>query len=166
MHLIYLTLCNQKQKGFTLIELVAVMMLIAVMSVTIAPKFFNSTGFEEHTYRDELITKFRAIQVKAMQQTNIDVCHLVSVKPDSIGLLATINGACGANYAANSTTVTVNSSHQVNFSTTEGINSFSFSSLGKPVGCIAVTPCEISFSVNGASSLLIKINAQGYIYAL
>jgi MSHA pilin protein MshC len=159
---------TQKKFGFSLIELIVVIILISIIAVTVLPKFVTSNGFEEYTYRDELIIKLRAIQLRTMQQTDSSTCQSIKVSPSTIGLLATTANAttCETSYAGESTTVTINDNHNVSFSVSEGLSSFSFSSLGKPVGCTAISPCEITLTVVGENSLAITINIEGYIYAI
>ncbi len=166
-----MNICRIKYRynqGFTLIELIVVVILIAIMAATVLPKFYSSNGFEEYTYRDELITKLRAIQLRTMQQTNNSTCQLVKVSSSTIGLLATTLNAstCEATYAGDTTTVVIDSDHSVGFSISESLLNFSFSSLGKPLGCLALNPCEITLTTTGESSIAIKINSEGYIYAL
>jgi len=164
----------QHELGFTLIELVAVIILISILSVAVLPKFFSSNGFEENTYRDELITKLRAIQLRSMQQTTDgETCLQVQLEtaPFSIGLQATDNDAatpiCGAGYEGDTTTVTtIDSKHSINFTISEGLTNFRFSSLGQPEGCTAVVPCEITITITGEESLGIEINREGYIHAI
>jgi len=155
-------------KGFTLIELIIVVILIAIMAATVVPKFLSSKGFEEYTYRDELIIKLRAIQLRTMQQANGSTCQSIKVTSSIIGLLATTPNAatCEASYEGESTTASINDNHNVSFTVSEGLSSFSFSSLGKPVGCTPVNSCEITVTVTGESALAIKINLEGYIYAI
>ena len=166
-----MNICRKKHsndKGFTLIELIVVIIMIAIMAVTVLPNFLTSKGFEEYTYRDELINKLRSIQLRAMQQTNNSRCQLIQISSSFIGLLATTPNAatCEASFAGESTTVAINDNHNVNFTISEGLSSFSFSSLGKPLGCAAIIPCEITLTVIGESSLAVKINSEGYIYAI
>ena len=71
---------HKKELAFTLIELIVVIILISIMAVTVLPKFFTSNGFEEFTYRDELITKLRAIQLRSMQQTTDVTCKIIQVE--------------------------------------------------------------------------------------
>ena len=159
---------NSNSNGFTLIELIVVIILIAIMAATVVPKILTSKDFEEYTYRDELITKLRAIQLRAMQQTNSSACQLIQVELSTIGLRATtLNAAtCEATYAGDTTTVSVDNNHSVSFAVSEDLASFSFSSLGKPLGCVAISPCEITLTVSGQSSLDVKINSEGYVYAI
>jgi MSHA pilin protein MshC len=149
--------------GFTLIEVITVIIIIGILSVNVLPKFLSSSGFEEYTYRDELLTKLRGIQQRAMQRTNAASC-LVSVTSKQVT-------GCDSSSAGDSTSVAVSTSHNVSF-TVENVpantNTFSFSDLGRPQGCNAATsPCEITLKVTGdEQSLTIKINQEGYIYAL
>jgi len=161
----------QKNSGFTLIELIVVILMISIMAVTVLPKFFSSNGFEEFTYRDEIITKLRAVQLRSMQQTTDTICKKIQVEttPSAIiGLLATdsATNTCITAYAGDATTVIVNSKHSVSFTLSEGITSFSFSVLGRPLGCISQSPCEITITVAGENSPEILINSEGYIYAI
>lgn len=159
--------CKYKNSGFTLIELIVVIVLIAIMAVTVLPKFLTSSGFEEYTYRDELITKLRAVQLRTMQQTNNGKCQLIKVEPSNIGLLATTPNAitCETSYLGDTSSVMI-TDNNINFVVSENLSDFSFSSLGKPLGCAVLNPCEITITVNGESDPQVFINSQGYIYAL
>ena len=116
---------DKNEYGFTLIELIVVIILISIMAVTVLPKFFTSNGFEEFTYRDELITKLRAIQLRSMQQTTDSICKIIQVEtaPSAvIGLQAThidtVSGlpdGCETGYQGDTTTVTVDPKHSVSF---------------------------------------------------
>ncbi|KGJ94303.1 prepilin-type N-terminal cleavage/methylation domain-containing protein [Colwellia psychrerythraea] len=180
---------NQKALGFTLIELIVVIILISIMSVTVLPKFFSSNGFEEFTYRDEIITKLRAIQLRSMQQTNDEMCNQVHIQtiPYIIGLQDTVPDENAVErcrisnvdhpelcytsddkticYAGETTRVVIDSKHSVGFTLSEGLTSFNFSTLGRPIGCIVEDPCEITITVTGENSLEILINSEGYINA-
>jgi len=180
----------QKMLGFTLIELIVVIILISIMAVTVLPKFFSSNGFEEFTYRDELITKLRAIQLRSMQQTTDEMCNQVHIQttPFIIGLQDTVPDEnavercrisnvehpelCNTSenkticYAGDTTRVVIDSKHGVGFTISEGLNSFNFSALGRPLDCLAKDPCEITITVTGENSLKILINSEGYIHAI
>lgn len=163
-------LLNHKHAGFTLIELTITIILISIMAVTVLPKFFQSNGFEEYTYRDELISKLRAIQLRSMQQINNSTCRNIEVTSNEIGLLATTPNetTCESDPAGETTTVTIDSNHSVSFTVSESLSSFSFSPLGKPVGCTPVDICTITITItgeSGESELTVEINQEGYIHA-
>jgi len=163
-------LLKRKEVGFTLIELIVVIILIAIMSATVIPKILSFKGFEEYTYRDELIIKLRAIQLRAMQQTDSSSCKTIQVDTSTIKLLKTElapDPICNvSDPSGDSTTVTITNDHDVIFTISEMLSTFSFSSLGRPVGCTPVGSCEITITVTGESSLEVRINTEGYIYAL
>jgi MSHA pilin protein MshC len=155
----------KKATGFTLIELVVVIIIIAIMAVTVVPKFFSTEGFAEFTYRDEIITKLRAIQLRTMQQTSNNICHTIGVTATSIGLLATdlSTNACTTTYDGETTSVVLD--NDVLLTLSENITSFNFSQLGRPEGCSVVSPCTITLTVQGENELTIAINEEGYINA-
>lgn len=150
--------------GFTIIELIVVILIISILAVTIAPKFFNSTGFQEYTYQAEVITKLRSIQLRAMQQTNSSECHTVLVTTSALGIPdpcdSTLpDGWQGENedtLESGTTNVKVNTNHDVTFSPT-GF-SFTFDGMGRP----SCGTCLIK--VTGDSELTIKIESEGYIH--
>ena len=158
-------LTAKKATGFTLIELIMVIIIIAIMAVTVVPKFFSTKGFAEFTYRDEIITKLRAIQLRTMQQTSNNICHTIGVTATSLGLLATDpnTNACKTTYAGETTSVVLD--NDVVLTLSENITSFNFSQLGRPEGCSEVSPCEITLTVQGENELTIAINEEGYINA-
>lgn len=161
-------LFQQKHLGFTLIELTLIIIMLGILAVTVVPKMLTSSGFEEYTYQDEIVTKLSAIQLRIMQQRPNDACQSIKLTSSSLGLLATTSDSntCEANFAGDTTTVTINNSHNVSFSNTESLTSFTFSPLGRPLGCITTTPCEITFTITGESILKVLVNSEGYIYAL
>ena len=57
---------KNQEVGFTLIELVATLMVIAVLSVTVLPKFSGRSGLSEYALRDELISLAQHAQQRAM----------------------------------------------------------------------------------------------------
>jgi MSHA pilin protein MshC len=146
-----------EHSGFTMIELIVVIIIIAIMSTTVIPKFFTSTGFQEYTYQAEVITKLRSIQLRAMQQTNSSECHTVLVTEKAIGIPESCNLTSG-NWQNETTSVIIESGHDVTFDVSSGNYSFAFDSMGRP----SCSSCLIT--VLGDSTLTIKIESEGYIH--
>ena len=148
---------NKKSEGFTIIELIVVIVIIAIMSTTVIPKFFTSTGFQEYTYQAEVITKLRLIQLRAMQQTNISECHTVLITESALGIPQSCNLTSG-NWQSETTSVIIQDDHDVTFDVSSGNYSFTFDGMGRP----SCSPCLIT--VLGDSTLAIKIESEGYIH--
>ncbi len=53
-------------QGFTLIELVIVIIVLGVLSAVAIPKFVNKSGFEDHVLKDQLIARLRLTQLQNM----------------------------------------------------------------------------------------------------
>ncbi|MGI2260223.1 pilus assembly FimT family protein [Shewanella sp. GXUN23E] len=61
------------RSGFTLIELVVTILLIAILSVTVLPRLISSSSVSGYTVRDEVIGELRRAQLMAMN--NADRCY-------------------------------------------------------------------------------------------
>ena len=158
---------KRHQRGFTLVELVVTIIIIGILAVSVLPRFFGSQGFEEYAYQDEVVTKLRAIQQRAMQQTDGTECHQVVIKSDKLG--APDSAACGVNPTINSaeatsTTVIVDASHAVTFSTGKGSDGFIFDSLGRPF--VGINNFTIDITISGDENLGVRIESEGYIHAI
>ena len=151
--------------GISLIELIVVIILISILSVTAGSKFFSSGGFEEYSYRDEVINKLRAVQLKSMQQTN-GSCNEVLFTNTQMGLpdnaACTASRSFSANWQPDIRDVEIDSSHGVTFNSAV-IDLLSFDLWGRPLddcngGCV--------INIVGAESTLnITIESEGFIYA-
>lgn len=55
-----------KRDGFTLVELVVIMVLIGILAAVVMPRFFDSGGFRARGYFDELLSATRYTQQLAV----------------------------------------------------------------------------------------------------
>lgn len=158
-----------KQQGFTLLELIVVIIIIGILSVSILPKFQSSQGYDEYAIRSETIVKLRALQLRAMQQTaNSGGCTKPNILLDQTHLGIPDINPCGASpqfsstWEPNATGVLIESNYSVYYETSFGYNPFNFDSLGRPtLACSG--GCTIS--IQGSERLDIQIESQGYIHA-
>lgn len=155
-------------KGFTLIELVVVIVILGILSVTVAPKFFTHNGYSEYAYRTDIIAKLRLIQTRAMQQVNNPFlpnekyCHqvLLSAKQLSKGVCLPVTDY--ANQSAQSaTSVTVANDDSVTFSPV-GLR-FTFDNMGRP--SVNGTNVKVEITITGEQALKVIIESEGYIHA-
>lgn len=57
---------SKKYVGFTLVELIVVILLTGILSVSIAPRFFTVSAYEDRKAADELLAALRHSQQMAM----------------------------------------------------------------------------------------------------
>ena len=50
---------NIKQKGFTLVELVMLIVILSILSATALPKFFSKNSFAERAFFDDTLNAVR-----------------------------------------------------------------------------------------------------------
>ncbi|ABZ78384.1 MSHA pilin protein MshC [Shewanella halifaxensis HAW-EB4] len=67
----------QRHAGFTLVELVTTIILIAILAVVVVPRLLTSSSYSAFTLRDEFISELRKVQIMAMN--NQDRCYRLSV---------------------------------------------------------------------------------------
>lgn len=175
---------RQAQQGFSLVELVVVIVLLATLSITVAPKFLDSQGFSEYSLQKRMITALRNIQLKAMHDTRADFCHrMVFVTNASLGAEfgpstdSYLNGeqatSCGTSVDLQSSDYLRSETNElfdlgIGFSAFDNVtvtNFIEFDSLGRPISSVerCSQGCVINFI--GESTVSICIESEGYIYA-
>jgi MSHA pilin protein MshC len=70
--------------GFTLVELVTVILLLGILSAVILPRFSSRDGFAEYAVRDQLISTFRLAQQRAMYDHS-GACYRLFINSDGFG---------------------------------------------------------------------------------
>lgn len=171
---------NRLTSGFTLIELAVTLILLGILSATVIPRFFTSSGFEEYAYRTEVISTLRALQLRAMQQIDADdltlgdlngieacdIAHIVLVTEDKLGMPndcdANPSFMAGWDPEEQGELGVLIENDNVSFDATAVGFFFSFDQMGRPVGCSPI--CDIV--IQGEENLTIRIENEGYIHAL
>ncbi|NRA60368.1 MAG: prepilin-type N-terminal cleavage/methylation domain-containing protein [Psychrobium sp.] len=147
----------KRQSAFTLIELILVILILGIMSVTVLPKMFGSSSVEHFTVRDQFIGQLRLVQLQAMNQ--LERCNRLIITSSYFGVEANNSASCGTlpladnrvalngvsiKNAADASVVTITFNHQ-------GI----------------ATDCgECTFNIIGEATVQVKIESQGYIHGL
>ncbi|OUR77241.1 MSHA biogenesis protein MshC [Colwellia psychrerythraea] len=171
-------------RGFTLIELITVIILVGILAVAVLPKFDGTASYEAHTHRAQLISALRLTQQRAMQQTDTSggYCHqlifdndsLVSRYgiPDRVDCNVTTFSGLMPEWQPDATGFEVESKYQVSFGI-QGKNNpsaITFDNMGRPVSNATIANnCVGGCIINIQSSietLQIQIESEGYIHAI
>jgi len=167
------------QHGFTLVELVTVIILIGILAVAVLPKFDGSASYEAHAHRAQLISALRLTQQRAMQQTNDDYCHQIIFDnnanvsrygiPDRTDCSKT---TFSNNWQPDATGFEVDSKYNVTFAIKGKSNpgAITFDSMGRPIPNNTITNncaggCIINVT-SGVETLQIQIESEGYVHAI
>ncbi|RTR40470.1 type II secretion system protein [Shewanella canadensis] len=147
------------QSGFTLVELVTTIILIAILSVVVLPRLMTSSSYSAFTLRDEFVSELRKAQLLAMN--NRDSCYRIVVDTTGYQLQGFINKTCTGTPTLSETRQIFEGRSSLEL---DSDNSKSFmvnfdrqgiASLGCSGNCINVIADE---------TLTISIESQGYIH--
>ena len=150
---------TSKKHGFTLIELVVVILIISILAVTVGPKIIGVDGFNSYVYRDQMISSLRLTQQQAMQQTNAAGCHQVIVNNKGYGRSVDCDNPSLVDDWQNNYTgfqIPVDQSVSIQFSG----NTLTFDSWGRVAECSS--GCSVDFISDETATLCIE--SQGYIH--
>jgi len=143
---------NHRYTGFTLVELIITIVVIAILAVTALPKFIGSSGTDALLVQDQMISVLRRMQTQAMQQTNTN-CH-------SLQLTASQLSTTGCTTPADGLNLVLPSDSGLSFSPA---TTLTFDSLGRlsPVSSSVTSLVILSSGVPAAN---VCIETEGYIH--
>jgi MSHA pilin protein MshC len=171
--------------GLTLIELLIVITLLGILSVTALPKFIGKAGVEEITAQDQIISVLRRMQTQAMQQTSAAFCHQLILTQTQLGFPNIL--PCDPDTANTQLTAAVDSNSTLQFNipdnsslslslfnasaATGGASQtlpflFQFNALGQVVtGTGAVISTGLRIEITDTVTYSICIEPEGYIHS-
>ena len=153
--------CSAKQAGFTLIELVATIILIGVLSVTVLPQFSDRSGVAEYALRDQIISLAHHAQQRAMFDHS-GSCYSLSLQAS--GTEAHRNGVLIDDFAA------------INFEddfdglgTSASVSTVFFDSLGNLLtggsdcASSSIPAGALTINISGGNAIALIIYPTGYV---
>ncbi|MHB8836176.1 MAG: GspH/FimT family pseudopilin [Candidatus Methylomirabilia bacterium] len=136
------------QKGFTLLELVVVLLVLAILSVFVAQKIGNVTSMKAAAFAKKLRADIRYAQNVAMTRNRRTRVYFngFQAAPNPWGYAVVIDGAAGLCNAfapvnnpdrSGNLTVTLDAGDYAGISVNPSTTCLEFDSLGTPYDCIA-----------------------------
>lgn len=141
-------------RGFTLVEMVTTMVIVGVLAVFAAPRFFDRNTFDSRGFYDQVISTLRYAQKVAIAQHRF-VC--VAFGTNNVTLTQGASAACGGNLydPSNGQGAYSLASSTASFVSTP--TAFYFDALGKPSASGVM-------AVNGYATVITVEAETGYVH--
>lgn len=174
----------QAQQGFTLVELVTVVIVLGILALSAAPKFVGSSGFTEYALQKRILASLRNIQQKSMYDTRDSFCYQLNVVTGNA--VSAAFGPSTASYTSGNESAscdTVIDSNSASFLRTQGseisdsslsflatdgsvpITYVRFDNMGRPLTSAGTCALGCSLTFTGQSAAKTCISDQGFVYA-
>lgn len=162
-----------KSAGFTLLELIIVIVLVGIISVTAASRLFGRSGFDAVLARDQAISLARQIQLVGMNSpvnpANPNSCLALHISTTEFG-----SENCASN--SHSTRKLTFDHDMVKFALFDGVNpqrsaAIYFDMLGRPSvvnnqqlqRICTVSNCQVTMTSRNGEQASLCINSEGFI---
>jgi MSHA pilin protein MshC len=124
------------QRGFTMIELIAVMVIVGIIAAVAAPRFMSVDAFKSRGFRDQLISTLRYAQKTAIAQHRF-VC--VAFTSSSVTLSYGPTAACASGTLTGPTGPYILTTPSTNISLAASVSPLSFDAIGRPTAGASIT---------------------------
>lgn len=148
--------------GFTLMELILVIVLLSILSLFAASRFVGSGSFSAYALQERVISVIRQVQVNRMQSNvaSPDNNFRLQVSSSCVGSVA----ACALTGSTQDARSDVVIDKSAKFSLTNAVtNPIEFNLLGNPINSASGGVSILIEDKHGRSRCQVEINTQGYV---
>lgn len=157
-----------KQTGFTLVELVATIILIGILAVAVAPRFSGAGTYSEYALRDQLLSALRFVQQRAMYDHQSQSCYRLLIEAGQFGPQRSFDsGATFEYFGPNSLNNGAGSQHKITPPVTMTPATVYFDGLGNAIPAAATpcagTPANTQISISNEVTLDSCVLSTGFV---
>ena len=152
---------GRRQSGFTLVELVMVLVMLGVLAVFAAPRMFNRNNFEARGFHDQTLATLRFAQKTAIAQRRV-VCVAFTINTVTL-TRASLEASNVCDTAVAGPTGDPVLQAPVNVAFTASPAAFRFDGLGQALPAIAL-PAVRSMQVVNAGRTITVEEVTGYVH--
>lgn len=148
-------------QGFTLIELIVVIVLISIVSVYAASRYTGTDNFSALTSQEQVIAVIRQVQLQRMQSNLVSLDdnadYVLAIQPHCIGSVVACAQAGDDNSQSNAVFA-----QGVTYRALPNVKKIQFDLLGNP---IAEAQQGVTITIEATQSVTqVCINSQGYVH--
>ena len=150
----------RNQHGFTLVELVMVMIIVGILAVFAAPRFFDADIFKSRGFADQVQASLRYAQKVAIAQRR-NVC--VELTANDITLKIASAGGAASACDTNLISPTGESPYKIN--TPSASIALAYSSANFGFNALGRTAASQTITISGATNPIVVEAETGYVHS-
>ncbi|WP_371193521.1 type II secretion system protein [Glaciecola sp. SC05] len=173
---------RQQQRGFSLVELITVIIVLGTVAIVAAPRFSSTDTFAEYALQQRLQTAMRTIQIQSMYDTRPNYCYKINFVSGNASAFGppTQNFQAGNETQSCATIIDYSVPRYLrtdaNELSAQGINlealdsglnitQITFNSLGQPFTSAGSCAGGCEFTFSGGDSAKLCVSSEGYVHA-
>jgi MSHA pilin protein MshC len=152
--------------GFTLVELITVVILLAILSTYASSRYFGASSFNSDLIKSELISSLRLTQLRAMHRSGL--CNRWGIVQNQAGqVIEDTDLVClpDIDKSDSSFVDIANYDATIFLTSDDGSQFIDFDNMGRPRQCATASgQCRLTAQPKSGLSLSVCINTQGGIH--